>query len=98
MIRVRFHRVGGEVLLAACDSELFGRCLEDESGLSLRLKGSFYEGDEVNEEEFAGMLAQVTSANLVGERTVRIAKEKNLISKDGVLVIAGVPHALLFYM
>ena len=96
MIRARFHRVGGEILLAACDSELYGKCLEDDSGLRVSLAGDFYAGSEVTEEEFCGMLVQATSANLVGERTVKAAVEQEFIHQDGVLLVGGVPHALLF--
>ena len=73
MIRAKFHNQGGEILLAACDRELFGKVLEDESGICLNLRGSFYDGPEVTEEEFCNMLAQATSANLVGERVIAIA-------------------------
>ena len=51
MIRAKFHNQGGEILLAACDCDLFGKVLEDESGLCINLRGSFYDGPEVTEEE-----------------------------------------------
>ncbi len=97
MIRAKLHLIGGEALLAACDAELFGNCLEDDSGFSISLKG-FYDGGEATEDEFGGMLAQATSANLVGAKTVGVAVRLKLVDPDNVREVAGVPHALLFQM
>ncbi len=98
MIRAKFHNIGGEILLAACDLELFGKTIDDPTGLSLNMQGGFYDGPEVTEEEFCNMLAQATSANLVGERVVKIAVQQNEIDPENVKEVAGVPHALLFTM
>lgn len=98
MIRAKFHTIGGEILLAACDCELFGKKINDESGISLNLQGKFYDGAEVTEEEFCNMLAQATSANLVGQKVVGIAVKHNEVDPESVKEVAGVPHALLFYM
>ncbi len=97
MIRAKLHLVGGEALLAACDSELFGKCLEDDSGFRISIK-DFYDGGEVTEDEFGEMLAQATSANLVGAKTVNVAAKRKLVDPDKVKEVAGVPHALLFLM
>jgi hypothetical protein len=97
VIRAKFHNVGGERLLAACDCEVFGKIIED-SEIVLDLTGRFYDGPEVSEEEFRNMLAQATSANLVGKKAVSIAVEQSEVELTNVMEIAGVPHALLFYM
>ncbi len=93
MIMAVFHRQGGELMLAACDSDIYGQCFEDEL-LKLDLGSGFYKGEEVTEEEFRGMLAQATSANLVGSRCVAIAIELEMVHPDAVLTICGQPHAL----
>jgi hypothetical protein len=97
MIRAKFHKIGGEVLLAACDCEIFGKVIED-AEIVLNLSGSFYDGPEVDEDEFSNMLAQATSANLVGRKVVEIAIRQNEVEPANVREVAGVPHALLFYM
>jgi len=98
MIRAKLHLIGGEALLAACDADLFGSCLEDDSGVKINLKGSFYDGAEVSEEEFKNMLCQSTSANLVGPKTVALAVELQIVEQENVLEVNGVPHALVFQM
>jgi len=103
MIIAKFHRQGGELLLAACDSELFGKCLEsnsDESAeeLKLDLGTEFFNGEKVDEDEFCSMLVQATSANLVGSKTVELAVKMEMVHPDSVMEICGVPYAMFFCM
>lgn len=97
MIIARFHRKGGEVILAACDSEIAGRRLAD-GEVTMDTGTDFFKGSEVSEDEFRGMLAQATSANLVGERAVGIAVKEGFVHPDACLDIAGVPFAMFFCM
>ncbi len=84
-------------MLAACDSELFGKCLETED-LKLDLGTEFFNGEKVTEDEFCSMLVQATSANLVGPRTVELAVKMELVHPDAVMEICGVPHSMFFNM
>lgn len=97
MIVAKFHRQGGEILLAACDSELFGKCLESEE-LKLDLDTEFFNGEKVTEDEFCSMLVQATSANIVGPKAVKLAVKMEMVHPDAVLEICGVPHAMFFCM
>jgi hypothetical protein len=96
LIKIRIYRKGGEVLLAACDSELMDKSFEEGE---LRLKvTSFYDGVEVDREGFLNGLRQATIANFVGERVVGIAIEEGFVDKDRVIRIQGVPHAQMVLM
>ena len=97
MIIAKFHRQSGEILLAACDSELFGKCLESDD-LKLDLGTEFFNGEKVNENEFCSMLVQATSANLVGPITVKLAVKMEMVHPDAIIEICGVPHAMFFCM
>ena len=97
MIIAKFHRQSGEVLLAACDSELFGKCLEDDE-LKLDLGTEFFNGEKVDEDEFSSMLVQATSANLVGPKCVELAVKMEMVHPDAVIKICGVPHAMFINM
>jgi hypothetical protein len=91
---MKIHTRGGEVLVAACDADLIGRTLRDGE---LRLHvSSFYDGDDVTEEDFIRQLKLATIGNLVGSETVEAARKAGLVGKDGILWIDGVPHAQLF--
>jgi hypothetical protein len=97
MIFAKFHRQGGEVILAACDADVAGKCLAD-GEMRLDTAGEFFDGEEVTEAEFRGMLAQATSANLVGKNVVRIAVEEGCVHPDACIDVCGVPFAMFFCM
>jgi hypothetical protein len=82
----------GEVL-AACDENLAGKTFE-EGTRCLHVKKDFYCGELVEEGEFWKCLADSKNINLVGENTVRIAKNQNLINQAGK--IDNVPYAVIF--
>jgi hypothetical protein len=91
-IRVKVHRRGGDVLIAACDNDLIGRKLK-EGELRLEVSDEFYGGDRGEEEMLLNRLAMATMANLVGENVCRIAVEHDFIERECVMTIEGVPHA-----
>jgi len=91
-IRVKVHRRGGVVLVAACDSGLIGRRLK-EGELRLEVREEFYGGDSGGEEMLLNRLSMATMANLVGEEVCRIAAEHDYIDPECVMTIEGVPHA-----
>ena len=92
MFRVKVHRRGGDVLIAACDDGLIGRTLR-EGELRLEVSEEFYGGDRGAEDLLVNRLSAATVANLVGEEVCRIAAEHDFIDRDCVVVIEGVPHA-----
>ncbi|MHC1679734.1 MAG: DUF424 domain-containing protein [Methanomassiliicoccales archaeon] len=91
-IRVKVHRRGGDVLIAACDNDLIGRKLK-EGELRLEVSDEFYGGDRGDEEMLLNRLRMATMANLVGEKVCRIAAEHDFIDGECVMTIEGVPHA-----
>ena len=97
MITLRVYRQRGEVILAACDKELMGRCFR-EGILKLDVCSSFYEGEDGSEEMLLNRLENATIANLVGERTVSVATKHGLVDESCVLRIEGVPHVQLVKM
>jgi len=92
MFRVKVHRRGGDVLIAACDDGLIGRTLK-EGELRLEVSEEFYGGDHGAEDLLLNRLAAATVANLVGQEACRIAAENDYIDMECVVVIDGVPHA-----
>ncbi len=97
MITAKFHKTGFEIILAACDSELLGKALE-EGKVSIKVDAGFFGTDQVTEKEFRGMLARATSANLVGAAVVRIAIEEGCVLPDAVSKVNEIPYAMFFCM
>lgn len=89
---LRIHRVRGEVVVAACDSEL----LETEVNVGrtpVKISSHFYGRISVNEEEFVAQVRRGTIVNLLGERTIGWAVRAGLLAEEGAGSLGGVPHA-----
>ncbi len=94
MFRMKVYRVQGEFLVAVCDSDIVGKIFRDEErGLKLEIKESFYGKEEVDESRVKEALRKATIANISGEKAVKLAVEVGIIDKDKILVIGGCPHA-----
>ena len=91
-VYVNLKRIGRNVLLAICDSELLGRTLR-EGKIVFQIKDEFYNGGKVNVEEAVGMIENSTIVNLVGKNCVETAISKGYVHPEAVLKIEGVPHA-----
>lgn len=92
--RMKIHRQGKEVLVAASDEELVGRKFK-EGILRLDVREAFYGTEVATEEILVQHLRMCTIANLVGVMTVSIAVRAGFVDIENVLEIEGVPHAQL---
>lgn len=91
LIKMRIHRTGKEIIIAACDANLVGKVFREGE---LRLEvSSFYDGPEVDQGELKRHLKRATIANFVGQKVVSIAIEEGYVDKNCVIRIDGVPHA-----
>jgi uncharacterized protein len=96
-IVMRVHRVRAEFVVAACDAELIGRDLPvGNAGRTVKVSGQFYGERVVSREEVLWALERATIANLLGERTLRLAEEGGFVSPGGTMLLGGIPHAEIF--
>jgi len=95
MIAIRSYTRDTETILAACDEELIGRTFR-EGKAKLTVSKVFYCSEIVDESELKGMMLRATSMNLVGPRTIAIAKDLGLV--HGTISIEGVEHAQVVRM
>jgi len=91
-VYINLKKVGRNVLLAVCDSELLGRTLR-EGKIVFHIKDEFYNGGKATVEDAIGMIDNSTIVNLVGKCCVEKAISKGYVHPDAVLKIQGVPHA-----
>ena len=94
---VKIHKSYREVV-AICDSDLIGKILE-EGKFQLDVKENFYKGKEVTEEELVKiiqkMVVEDSTFNIVGKKSISIAKKIGLINQESVKEIAGTPFSLV---
>ncbi|MBU2104917.1 MAG: DUF424 family protein [Nanoarchaeota archaeon] len=100
---IKIHKSYRDVV-AICDSKLIGKCFESQASdnlgkFQLDVKESFYNGEEVSEEELKEIIQKMSQEdatfNIVGEKAVNCALEVGIISEDGINKIQGVPFALV---
>lgn len=89
---VKIHKRENRTVLAVCDSDLVGRKFE-EGDRQLDLSGDFYKGEERTDKDIGDLLRNADIVNLVGEKSVAIGIQEEVITQDHVITIAGIPHA-----
>ena len=96
MIKIKIHAAYRKII-AIADSDLIGKRFE-EGNLQLDIKESFYNGDEMDEKKAIDMIKSAVTDdatfNIVGKDSVKTAIKAGIISKEGVIKIQGIPHAL----
>ena len=89
---MNLRKVGRNVVLAICDSEILGRTLR-EGKIVFHVKDEFYNGGRVTVDEALGMIENSTIVNMVGKNCVELAIQRGYVHPEAVLEIEGVPHA-----
>jgi len=89
---MNLRKVGANVLLTMCDSEILGKTLR-EGKIVFHVKEEFYSGAKVNLEEAISLIENSTIVNMVGKNVVQRAIEKGYVHPEAVLNIEGIPHA-----
>jgi len=91
-VRLKVHERQGDVLVAACDSDLIDVTLSGEDA-SLEVKGSFYGEDEAGREELESAMSRATIINVLGEEAVACAVDAGMVDERDIVEIDEVPHA-----
>ena len=89
---MNFKKIGRNVLLCMCDTEILGRTLR-EGKIVFCVKEDFYKGTKVDVEEAVSMIESSTIVNMIGKNVVKEAIEKGFVHPEAVLKIEGIPHA-----
>jgi len=94
---IKIHKAYRDVV-AVCDSELPGKHFE-EGIKQLDIRENFYKGEEKSADELIELLKDLamedSTFNIVGKNSVQAALKANIISKEGIKTIQGIPFALV---
>lgn len=90
---IKIHKTEDRKIVSLCDETLIGKKFE-EGDLQLEVSEFFYKGDKMDEEEILGEMRAVSSLNIVGKEAIQFALKHNLISKQNIIKIQNIPHAL----
>ncbi len=96
---VKVHR-SYRAVVAICDAELIGKKFE-EGKRQLDVRDNFYRGEEMNLEKTIDVInvqrREDATFNIVGKDSVNAAIEVDLIDKNSVGKVDGVPFALILF-
>jgi len=88
-------------VVAICDSELLGKKFE-EGDFQLDVKEGFYKGDEMNNKQVSDIIRKMAledaTFNIVGEKSVALAINTGIITREGIKSIQGIPFAMVLIL
>ncbi|MBI2671142.1 DUF424 family protein [Candidatus Woesearchaeota archaeon] len=91
----KIHKSGNKEILAVCDEDIIGRVFE-EGDLQLKVSEYFFYGEKKSEKEVLKLIEEFENVNLVGKKTIKLALDNNIISKENVITIRGIPHVQIY--
>ncbi|MFH1420844.1 MAG: DUF424 family protein [Candidatus Aenigmatarchaeota archaeon] len=88
----KIFKQDGNVLLAVADKNLLGKDFEQDE-LILSVPKNFYCDKSCDEKSVVREMKNATIINAVGKNVIALMLKKELISRDNILTVSGVPHA-----
>ena len=79
--------------IACCDEELLNQIFK-EGNLRIEISNRFFGGRLINLEEAISILQNASFFNIVGEKIIKEAINRKILTKEGVRYINGIPMAL----
>jgi len=92
-VYLKIHRAGDREVIAVCDQNLVGKCFK-EKNLKLDVTERFYKGKVVAKEKIINVIKEAHTVNLVGEESVSLGLKANIVFKENIIKIKGIPHAM----
>ncbi len=95
LIYAKVHETPNGNILAMCDEELINKVIK-EGAVVINIKdySEFYKGELIDDKELDSMYKQdIFSANIVGKRAVDLAVSNNIINREHIKIVEGIPYA-----
>jgi len=94
MILVKIHEDKDREVVAVCDSDLVGKEF-NEGKLHIGISENFYKGKEMPRKSIIRILKVCKNANVVGKESIKLAIENSIIEEESVIMVKGIPVAML---
>ena len=92
MIAKKHRTKDGKLILAVCDTEIFGK-EHIESIRCLDLTSEFYNGDEMDKPTVLSLMKKAYMLNLAGEKSIKLAIDNGFIIDKNIKMICKIPYA-----
>ena len=97
MILVKVHqdfRKKERQVFAICDSDLIGKTIQ-QGDHKLEITERFYKGIEFPKEEIVDLMREGANLNIVGKESIQLAIDNNILDKDSIKKVKGIPMAIV---
>lgn len=96
---LKIHETKEGKIVAVCDEYLIGKKFEEgDSILDLAKYKDFYKGKKASNDDIKNAFKTFSSANLVGEKSVKLAIYLGIVFKESVKYIKGIPYVQIYQM
>jgi hypothetical protein len=92
-VYLKVHYNKDNVIIACCDEKLLNQVFRD-GNLKIEISHQFFGGKLINLEAAIEVLKKASFFNIVGENVIEKAINCNLLPRNGVRLINGVPMAI----
>ncbi len=92
---VKIHNSGNTEILAVSDEDLIGKKFK-QGNLYIEVSESFYKDKRVDKKQLEDLLLHFDNINIIGKQSIEIALKINIIQKENIIFIKGIPHAQIF--
>ena len=92
-VYLKIHNIDENVTIACCDEYLLNQVFR-EGNRRIEISTQFFGGRLINLETAIDLLKEASCFNIVGEKIIEKAIGCNLLPKEGVRSIEGVPMAI----
>ncbi|MHA1986155.1 MAG: DUF424 domain-containing protein [Promethearchaeota archaeon] len=92
-VYLKVHNIDENVTVACCDEQLLNQVFR-EGNLRIEISTQFFGGKLIDLESAINVLKEVPFFNIVGENIIEKAIICNLLPREGVKIINGVPMAI----
>lgn len=90
---LKIHNRNEIETVACCDEDLLNKVF-DEGNLRIEISDHFFGGNLINLDEAINILKQASYFNIVGDIIINKAVESQILPKEGVRKINGIPMAM----
>lgn len=92
---VKIHKSEDRNIIAICDDNLIGKAFS-EGNLILNITERFYKGEKLSPEKVLELMRNALSLNIVGKNSINLALKNNIIEKESIIKIQGIPHTQVY--
>jgi len=92
-MNIKIHQTKYSSIVVLCDKELIGKEIK-EGDLCINITERFYKGEDLPESRVIKILKDADSTNIVGEKSIQIALKADIIKKESIKRIKGIPFAI----